>query len=106
MKVIDQIKKQIDNNLILIYMKGTPKNPSCIFSEKAVKILSKCCNKFAYVNILKKQFVKSELFKYSNWITFPQIFINKEFIGGYDILKYLYKTGELQNVIKKIKKNI
>ncbi|WGS66183.1 Grx4 family monothiol glutaredoxin [Enterobacteriaceae bacterium ET-AT1-13] len=104
MKTIEEIKKQINNNLILIYMKGTPKNPNCSFSEKAVQILFKCCNKFSYVNILEKPFIKQELPKYSNWYTFPQIWINKEFIGGYDIIKYLYKTKELQKMIKNIQK--
>ncbi|XZR53161.1 MAG: Grx4 family monothiol glutaredoxin [Enterobacteriaceae bacterium] len=101
MQIIKEIKNQINNNSILIYMKGTPMKPSCGFSEKAVKILSKCCDKFSYVNILKKPDIKSELPKFSNWPTFPQIWINKEFIGGYDIIKYLYNTNELKNIINK-----
>ncbi|XZR52749.1 MAG: Grx4 family monothiol glutaredoxin [Enterobacteriaceae bacterium] len=100
MNIIKEIEKQINNNYIIIYMKGTPKKPSCSFSEKAVQILFKCCNKFSYVNILKKPLIKKELPKYSNWPTFPQIWINKKFIGGYDIIKYLYKNNELQKLIK------
>ncbi|WMC19619.1 MAG: Grx4 family monothiol glutaredoxin [Enterobacteriaceae bacterium PC38] len=100
MTILEKIKYQINNNLVLIYMKGTPNNPSCSFSEKAVQILFKCCNKFSYVNILKNPLIKLELPKYSNWLTFPQIWINKKFIGGYDIIKYLYDTNELKKIIE------
>ncbi|WMC19025.1 MAG: Grx4 family monothiol glutaredoxin [Enterobacteriaceae bacterium PSpicST1] len=102
MKIIEKIKKQINNNLILIYMKGTPKNPSCTFSEKAIQILLKCCNKFSYVNVLKNPLIRNELPKYSKWATYPQIWINGDFIGGYDIIKYLYKNNELQKIIKNL----
>ncbi|WMC20212.1 MAG: Grx4 family monothiol glutaredoxin [Enterobacteriaceae bacterium PSpyr] len=100
MTIFKKIKHQINNNLVLIYMKGTPDNPACNFSKKAVKILFKCCNKFAYVNILNNPLIKLELIKYSNWPTFPQIWINKKFIGGYDIIKYLYNTNELKKIIE------
>ncbi|NIG99070.1 MAG: Grx4 family monothiol glutaredoxin [Buchnera aphidicola (Periphyllus acericola)] len=101
MKIISKIKNQISKYPILIYMKGSPQFPSCGFSSRAVQILSSFKVKFFHVDILKNLDIRNELPKFSNWPTFPQIWISGKLIGGSDILFELYKNGKLQEIIKK-----
>ncbi|QCI15879.1 Grx4 family monothiol glutaredoxin [Buchnera aphidicola] len=109
MSVIEKIKKQIKNNVILIYMKGTPQSPSCGFSAQAVQALSVCGEKFAYVDVLENTDIRNELPKYANWPTFPQLWIDGELIGGCSIILEMLENGELQklisNTIKKYNKS-
>jgi monothiol glutaredoxin len=98
--VVDTIKEQIENNAILLYMKGTPKFPQCGFSSQAVQAVMACGEKFAFVNILENPEIRSELPKYANWPTFPQLWINGELIGGCDIIVEMGQSGELQTLIK------
>ncbi|PPI88144.1 monothiol glutaredoxin, Grx4 family [Candidatus Pantoea edessiphila] len=103
---VEKIKKQISENPILLYMKGSPNQPSCGFSAQAVKFLSACGERFAYVDILKNPDIRLELPKYSNWPTFPQLWINGELIGGCDIIIEMFKCNELQPMLKQaIKKD-
>lgn len=102
MNTIKIIKEQIANNPIILYMKGSPKQPSCGFSAKAAKLISLCCKKFTYVDILSYPDIRLELPKHSNWPTFPQLWINKVFIGGCDIIIEMYNKGELQKIINNI----
>ncbi|WP_395479961.1 Grx4 family monothiol glutaredoxin [Candidatus Curculioniphilus buchneri] len=105
--IIEKIKKQIAENPILLYMKGSPKLPSCGFSAKAVKILSACGEHFSYVDVLTNPDIRIELPKYANWPTFPQLWIDGELIGGCDILIEMYHRGELKPLVQKISiKNI
>ncbi|MBK4775392.1 monothiol glutaredoxin, Grx4 family [Candidatus Pantoea edessiphila] len=99
----EKIQKQISENPILLYMKGTPEQPSCGFSAQAVKFLSACGERFAYVDILKNPDIREELPKYSNWPTFPQLWIDGELIGGCDIIIEMFQCNELQSIIKQVK---
>jgi len=76
-------------------MKGTPYFPQCGFSSKVVQILQACENEFAYVNILDDDEIREGLKAYSNWPTFPQLYINAELVGGADILIEMHENGEL-----------
>ncbi|CAL4319861.1 Glutaredoxin 4 [Buchnera aphidicola (Periphyllus testudinaceus)] len=109
MNVISKIKDQISKNPILLYMKGSPQFPSCGFSSRVVQILLSLKIKFVYVDILKNLDIRKELPNFSNWPTFPQLWVSGELIGGCDIISELYKNGKLKkiikNTLKKIKKN-
>ncbi len=98
--IIEKIERQIKENPILLYMKGSPKLPSCGFSAQAVQALSACGERFAYVDILQNPDIRAELPKYAHWPTFPQLWIDGELVGGCDILMEMYQRGELQTLIK------
>ena len=100
MTTLEKIKKQIDENPVIIYMKGTPDMPMCGFSSRAVEALKKCGKEFAYVNIILDQEVMQELPKYKDWPTFPQVYIKGELIGGGDITLELFESGELKQMIE------
>ncbi len=100
METLDKIKQQISENAILVYMKGSPKLPSCGFSAQAAQALMNCGEPFAYVDILQNPDIRSELPKYANWPTFPQLWIEGELIGGCDIILEMFQKGELQELIK------
>lgn len=98
--VVDTIKEQIENNTILLYMKGTPKFPQCGFSSQASQALMACGEKFAFVNILENPEIRAELPKYANWPTFPQLWVSGELVGGCDIIVEMAQSGELQTLVK------
>ncbi len=102
MDTIERIKQQIAENNILLYMKGSPKLPSCGFSSQASQALMACGEKFAYVDILQNPDIRAELPKYADWPTFPQLWIEGELIGGCDIILEMYQQGELQSLIKEV----
>lgn len=93
------IKAQIENNPVLLYMKGTPTFPQCGFSAKAVNLLKACGKAFHYVNILEHPDIRKELPLYANWPTFPQLYVRGELIGGSDIIDEMYQSGELQDLL-------
>ncbi|MCI0667709.1 MAG: Grx4 family monothiol glutaredoxin [Methylococcaceae bacterium] len=99
MDVLERIKQQIEENPVLLYMKGTPNFPQCGFSGRAVQVLQACDVEFAYVNIFEDPEIRDNLKRYSNWPTFPQLYINGQLIGGSDIILELYETGELQKML-------
>ncbi len=99
-QTIEKIQRQINENLILLYMKGSPKMPECGFSARAVKVLFACGERFAYVDILRNDDIREQLPKYANWPTFPQLWLDGELIGGSDIINEMYECGELQKLIK------
>jgi monothiol glutaredoxin len=99
MSTLDTIKEQIESNNVLIYMKGTPQFPQCGFSARAVEALIKIGKPFAFVNILEHPDIRSELPKYANWPTFPQLWVKGELVGGSDIMLQMMQTGELKTVI-------
>lgn len=99
MEVLDRIKQQLAENPILLYMKGTPDFPQCGFSGRAVQVLRACGTEFGFVNIFEDPEVRENLKLYSNWPTFPQLFINGELVGGSDIILELYEQGELQKML-------
>lgn len=102
MDTIDTIKEQLGNNPVLIYMKGAPNAPQCGFSARAVQALMACGEKFAYVDILQNPDIRSELPKYANWPTFPQLWVGGELVGGSDIILELHESGELATMIKAV----
>ena len=102
METIDKIKQQISENAILLYMKGSPKLPSCGFSSQAAQALMACGEKFAYVDILQNPDIRAELPAYAQWPTFPQLWIEGELIGGCDIIIEMFQKGELQPLIKEV----
>jgi len=91
------IKRQISHNKILLYMKGTPDFPECGFSAKTVEAVRAFCQNFSFVNVLQYPDIRKDLPKYSDWPTFPQLYINGDFIGGCDIVVAMKNSGELQN---------
>jgi len=99
MSAIDRIKEQLDSNPVILYMKGTPDFPQCGFSGQTVQVLDACNAKYAYVNIFEDLEVREALKAYSNWPTYPQLYIGGELIGGCDIVVDLFKKGELQKML-------
>ena len=99
MSTKDKISNLIEENKILLFMKGNPKFPQCGFSSLACQILDASGAKYETVDVLQDQDVREGIKTYSNWPTIPQLYINKEFIGGADILREMYESGELTKVI-------
>lgn len=95
MKTEDKIRQQLEDNPIILYMKGTPDMPSCGFSAKAVAALKSTGVKFAYVNVLESPFIMEKLPSVSDFPTFPQLFIKSEIIGGSDIVEEMLASGDL-----------
>ncbi len=100
METIERIKEQISENTVLLYMKGSPKLPSCGFSSQASQALISCDEQFAYVDILQNPDIRAELPKYADWPTFPQLWVDGELVGGCDIIIEMFQQGELQTLIK------
>lgn len=100
MDIIDTIKEQIENNNILLYMKGSPNQPQCGFSAKTTQAIMACGERFAYVDILSNPEIRANLPQYANWPTFPQLWVKGELIGGCDIVTEMFESGELQSLIK------
>ncbi|PAV27212.1 monothiol glutaredoxin [Tamilnaduibacter salinus] len=100
MDINESIKSQLQENPIILYMKGTPQAPQCGFSAKTVQALMGCGERFAYVNILDNQELREALKVYSNWPTYPQLYINGELVGGCDIVLEMSESGELSEMVK------
>ena len=96
MTVQDRIKETIDNNRIVLFMKGTPHFPQCGFSGRTVQILQACDAEFAAVDVLADMEIREGVKQFSSWPTVPQLYIDGEFIGGSDIVMEMYQSGELQ----------
>ena len=99
MDVIERIKGTLDSHPIVLYMKGTPQFPMCGFSSRTSQALKAAGAEFHSVNVLEDPEVRASLPRYSNWPTFPQLFINGELIGGCDIILELHESGELQRIV-------
>jgi monothiol glutaredoxin len=99
MDVNERIKKQLETYPIVLYMKGTPDFPQCGFSAKTVSVLRATGAKFAYVNIFEDPEIREGLKVYSNWPTFPQLYVRGELIGGCDIATELFESGELKQIL-------
>ena len=102
MSIQDVIKKQVDENRVVLYMKGTPDFPQCGFSANAVGILRACgVDNIFTVNVLENPDIRQGIKEYANWPTIPQLYVHGEFVGGSDILTEMYKSGELKKLIEK-----
>jgi len=99
MSIMDAIKQQVEENSILLYMKGTPQQPQCGFSARTVQSLMACGERFAYINILDNPEIRENLKVYSNWPTFPQLYVKGELVGGCDIVTEMYESGELKELV-------
>ena len=99
MDIMETIKDQIASNRVLLYMKGSPNQPQCGFSARAVQALVGCGERFAYVDILSSPEIREHLPKYANWPTFPQLWVDGELIGGCDIIAEMDESGELKEVV-------
>lgn len=100
MNVIERIEQQLRENPVILYMKGTPDFPQCGFSGRAVEILNACGVEYAYVNILEDPELREALKSYSNWPTYPQLYLKGQLVGGCDILFELYQSGELERLLE------
>lgn len=100
MDVQERIKQQIDENAVLLYMKGSPDFPQCGFSARAAAALKACGVPFGYVNVLEDQEVREGIKQYSNWPTIPQLYVGGELIGGSDIIVEMYEKGELKSLLQ------
>lgn len=94
------IEAEIASSDVVLFMKGTPKMPQCGFSGQCVQILNHIGVPFKGVNILESDALRQGLKDYSNWPTFPQLYIKGEFIGGADITREMFQAGELQTLLK------
>jgi monothiol glutaredoxin len=100
--VNERIEDQLKSHDVLLYMKGTPDFPQCGFSGQTVAALNAVGKPFAFVNVFEDQEVREGLKAYSNWPTFPQLYIKGELIGGSDIVVEMYNSGELQKLLDAI----
>ena len=96
----DLIKKEIDNNEICLFMKGTPDAPQCGFSMAVSNMLKILEVNFKGVNVLENEHLRQGVKKFSDWPTIPQLYIKKEFVGGCDIVKEMYENGELVKLLE------
>ena len=94
------IDEQVKNHDVFLYMKGTPQFPMCGFSSRTVQALKEAGAEFASVNVLENPDIRANLPRFSNWPTFPQLFINGELIGGCDITLELHEKGELAQMVR------
>ena len=100
MTMKEKIINDIENNAIILYMKGTQERPMCGFSAKVVNILNSHSVVFQDVNILEDPEIRVRLSEYSNWPTIPQVFVKGEFIGGCDIVKEMFEKGDLKKLFE------
>jgi len=96
----DLIKKEIENNEICLFMKGTPDAPQCGFSMAISNMLKILEVNFKGVNVLENQNLRQGIKEFSDWPTIPQLYIKKEFVGGSDIVKEMYENGELIKLLE------
>ena len=101
MNIQDVIRDQVTNNAVVLYMKGSPQFPQCGFSSAAVQILRNCgVREVLAVNVLTDNDIRQGIKEYSNWPTIPQLYIGGELVGGSDIMREMYDSGELQQLLK------
>ena len=99
-QVKEQIEKEINNNKICLFMKGTPDAPQCGFSMAVANILKILKVEFKGVNVLENQNLREGIKIFSDWPTIPQLYVKNEFIGGCDIVKEMYESGELAKLFE------
>jgi monothiol glutaredoxin len=96
-----RIKEQVSGNRVVLYMKGTPQFPQCGFSALAVQVLNACgVKEFHSVNVLADPEIREGIKHFANWPTIPQLYVNGEFVGGSDIMREMYQSGELQKLLQ------
>ena len=104
MSIQDVIREQVTSHKVVLYMKGSPQFPQCGFSSNAAQILKSCgVTDFHTVDVLQNPEIRQGIKDYANWPTIPQLYINGEFVGGSDIMREMYQSGELQALLEKVK---
>ena len=104
METKQRIQEQVSGNRVVLYMKGTPQFPQCGFSALTVQVLNACgVNDFFSVNVLADAEIRQGIKDYASWPTIPQLYVNGEFVGGSDILREMYESGELQKLLDRSK---
>ena len=98
--VHQRISQEVADNPVVLYMKGSPVFPQCGFSAAVVQILSHLGVKFKGVDVLTDPGIRQGIKEFSNWPTIPQLYVKGEFVGGCDIIREMYETGELQQVLE------
>lgn len=99
--VFDRIRREVEKNDVVLYMKGTAAFPMCGFSAACVQILTQLQVKFKDINVLEDSDIRYGIKEFSDWPTVPQLYIKAEFIGGCDIMREMYDTGELQALLQR-----
>ncbi len=99
MDVVEKIKSQLQSSPVVLFMKGTPDFPQCGFSAQTVAALRAVGADFKSVNIFEEPELREALKRYSNWPTYPQLYVNGELVGGCDIALEMYKSGELKKLL-------
>ena len=99
----ERIKEQVTGAPVVLYMKGTPQMPQCGFSAMAVQVLNACgVHEFRSFNVLADAEIRQGIKEYANWPTIPQLYVNGEFVGGSDIMREMYQSGELQKLLETV----
>ncbi|MSP48033.1 MAG: Grx4 family monothiol glutaredoxin [Alphaproteobacteria bacterium] len=98
--VFDRIRQDIKDNDVVLYMKGTPVFPQCGFSAAVVQVLSQVGVKFKGVNVLTDPELRDGVKQFANWPTIPQLYVKGEFVGGCDIIREMFESGELQGLLQ------
>ena len=96
----DRIQTEVDGNDVLLFMKGTPVFPQCGFSAAVIQVLSHLQVKFSSVHVLEDPDIRDGIKQYSDWPTIPQLYVKGEFVGGCDIIREMYETGELKTFLE------
>ncbi len=99
MDVQAKIKEMVTTNNVVLFMKGSPKFPQCGFSSVASQILNACGAEFLAVDVLQDMDIREGIKQYANWPTIPQLYVKGEFIGGADIMRAMYESGEMQTLL-------
>ena len=96
---MSEIAKEVAENKVFLYMKGTPQNPMCGFSSRVAQILASIGVEYASCNILEDWEKRNAIKEFSDWPTIPQLYVNGEFVGGSDIVTEMFQAGELQELL-------
>ena len=91
----DAIQQEVSNNEVVLFMKGTPQMPMCGFSSQVVQILDHLGVGYKGVNVLADEEIRNGIKEFSNWPTIPQLYVKGEFVGGCDIIREMFQSGEL-----------
>jgi monothiol glutaredoxin len=102
MSIQETIQQQVSTHPVVLYMKGTPTFPQCGFSSAAVQMLKNCGVAFFSVNVLEDADIRQGIKEFANWPTIPQLYVEGEFIGGCDIMKEMFASGELQTLLSTV----
>ena len=105
MSIQDTIRQQVEGHPVVLYMKGSPKMPMCGFSATATQLLKMSgADEIFTVDVLQDPDIREGIKQYANWPTIPQLYVNGEFVGGCDIIKEMYQSGELQKLVATVRK--